>query len=156
MAMGMVTGTPEQRPAQSAARGSSRAKRQLQQGLTPVPPGEPPPVGPGGPGGSGQANPPPGQRGGGGAPPAAVASRQAAQQLVGDCSGRVEDLRQQWGLVLQSQVTRNFNWVERVLADNWEPRDIIRDSVAHWVNSYGAIRDLYQATYRFYSTPKKG
>jgi hypothetical protein len=100
--------------------------------------------------------PAPGTTVGGDTPPADPAPdeglpktpRAQAHDILKDCRGRLDTYRDEVGETLEGHVNRTFSHFEGVLGDDWSASDIIKDSVALWINCYGTVRELYDSTYR--------
>jgi hypothetical protein len=86
-----------------------------------------------------------------GTPPLHVSAR----DLLSECRGRVQRLREDWTLAAEQHLDHTFEHGENILSDNWEPKHLIRDSAALAIHGYGAVRKMYDSAYRFFA-PKDG
>jgi hypothetical protein len=76
-------------------------------------------------------------------------ARQNAQDMLGRCEDKLRRLKADLGATASDQLDTVFEHGKEMLADDWEPKHLIRDSVAVSLNAVDALHRIYEAAYTF-------
>lgn len=97
---------------------------------------------------SNERAPPPGKgsRPGPGSPKA----RQKAQRVLDDCHDKLIKLSDELGDTAGDQLETIFEHGKNILADDWEPKNMIRDSVSLSLNAVDSLYRVYDAAWQLF------
>ena len=87
--------------------------------------------------------------------PRRTKARQNAQDMLGRCEGKLRQLKADLGATASEQLETVFEHGKELLADDWEPKHLIRDSVAVSLNAVDALHRIYEAAYTFLKPPPR-
>jgi hypothetical protein len=77
--------------------------------------------------------------------------REHARQTLKECHGKWHAFQEECATAMQSQMTRAFDFLKRVLHDDSQPRDWVKDGVGLMIRSCETGKDLCKATHKLYS-----